>query len=235
MKKPAVAISCSSNEDRRGNDPCHQRRKSLVRRLRLRGAACRQFPNRKRKKACHRLQKAIKKRRKRQRAKTGRSAARADLNRRNPRNRRRVDPNLQAERERNLRRRSAPDLALRTRKRERTQTAKKDRDPGKSGVTGTIAAGMLIAADSVLVMVPDVGPRLKEVAALPPPIAVGAVLEDLLLREENDPRKGKRNPEALRQQDPQSLLQRNAICAPSYACSCLRRCASVICASSCLR
>ena len=52
-------------------------------------------------------------------------------------------------------------------------------------------------------MVPDVGPRLKEVAALPPPIAVGAVLEDLLLREENDPRKGKRNPEALRQQDPQ--------------------------------
>lgn len=55
VKKPAVAISCSSNEDRRGNDPCHQRRKSLVRRLRLRGAACRQFPNRKRKKACHRL------------------------------------------------------------------------------------------------------------------------------------------------------------------------------------
>jgi len=159
------------------------------------------------------------------------SGAKAGPSLPNRRRRRRADPNRRAERGRNRRRRNAPDLDLKTGKIGR-RTDPEGRDRGKSGATGTP-----IAADSEdhLVMVRDVGLHLKEVAAPRPPIAVGGVRIDLLPKEENDPRKGKRSPEALRQLDRQSLHQRNAICARSCACSCLPRCASVICANSCRR
>lgn len=159
-----------------------------------------------------------------------RSVVKAGRSRLSRRSRRKADRNLPEERGRSRHLRGDPDLDPETRRTGGRTDAPEDLAPGKSGETdprtveGSVLATVLVAGLHPEAVVAN----LRQTAGGENPV-------DRRPEKEKDQRKGKRNPEALRHLNRQSLLQRNATCAPCCACSCLPRCASAIFASSCRR